>query len=143
MARPRTPSNILELRGAFRAHPERAREDAPGAAPFNRDPPAHLPMPTRRAWAYVVARLPQITLTSSDELCIEQCARTLAAIWSLESRMGELAGSLPESKRMNDSLVRLLGELGMTPRSRTTFAAAPRDPAANPFAALRDMDDAP
>ena len=141
MARPRTPSNILELRGAFKAHPERAREDAPGAGPFAREPPAHLPMPTQRAWCYVVERLPGITLTSSDELAVEQCARTLAAIWDAEARMGPLAASLPAFKQLNDALARWLGELGMTPRARTTFAAAPRERKPSAFAALRD--DAP
>jgi len=93
MARPRQPATILQLRGSHKAHPERVRADAEGAAPFCREAPDHLSMPVRRAWDYVVARLPRITLSSSDEVVVEQAARVLAAIWETEQRVGPLAGS--------------------------------------------------
>jgi len=140
VARPRTPSNILELRGAFRAHPERQRRDAEGAGEFNREPPEHLRPDVARAWRYLAARLPKIALTSSDELAVEQASRVLSNLWAMEQRMGDLCGSLSEFKALNDALARWLGLLGMTPRDRAHFAAqTERKPSA--FAALRD--DAP
>jgi phage terminase small subunit len=139
MARPRQPAQILELRGAYKAHPERRRQDAEGAGEFNREPPEHLRPDVARAWRYVVSRLPLIALTSSDEVCVEQAARVLSNLWAMEQRMGDLCGSLSEFKALNDALARWLGLLGMTPASRANFAAAPRERKPNGFAKLRDM----
>lgn len=140
MARPRTPSNILELRGAFRAHPERQRQDAEGAGEFKREPPETLAGSARRAWDYLVQRLPRITLTGSDEPIVERAAVTLGALWALEQRMGEVAPTLPEHARLQALLLRQLAELGLSPRSRATLAtSAPAQPSR--FAALRDLGD--
>jgi len=81
MARPRTPSNVLELRGAFKKHPGRRRKDPEGTAPFCESPPAHLPPEAVRAWSYLVARLPRIAIFNCDEIAVEMAARQLASYW--------------------------------------------------------------
>lgn len=142
MARPRLPSNVLHLRGSYKTHPARERTDAEGCGPFDPTPPAHLPLPVQRAWTHLVERLPHIVLTASDAICIEQAARVLAGIWHLDATLGPHAAATREFKALNDALARWLGELGMTPRARTAFAATPEAKATG-FAALRDMGDEP
>ncbi len=137
MARPRTPAKILELRGAFRKDPSREREDAEGAGEFEREPPSHLPQSVAKAWAYLVARLPRIALTSSDEIAVEQAARCLAAIWG----MGEAYVAYETFKKFDDSLRQWLIQLGMSPVARTKVAgtgAAKRR--GNPFEALKGAE---
>ena len=79
MARPRTPAKVLELRGAFKANPQRRRADAEGSAPFERDPPAHLPQMVVPAWRYIVQRLPLIALSNADEVAVE-CGANLVRV---------------------------------------------------------------
>lgn len=77
MARPRTPSNILELRGAFKNHPERRRKDLDGAGPFDPHPPATLPQELVSAWNEVVQQVNPAVLTASDSTSVEIMARLL------------------------------------------------------------------
>lgn len=121
MARPRTPAKILELRGAFKQNPQRRREDSEGGAPFERDPPPHLPQGAVAAWHYVVARLPKITLFNSDEVAVEIAAKLLAQFW--------LTGDLDTIKELRQ----WLDKLGMTPRARTQIPPAPERDSGNKF----------
>jgi hypothetical protein len=109
MARPRTPSNILELRGSFKKNPQRRRQDAPGAGPVDFKPPAHLPTDVAPAWRWICERLPKIVLSSSDEIAIEAAARLLTEVWSQRR---------PEP-RLYAELRAWLRELGMTVQART------------------------
>lgn len=138
MARPREPARILELRGAFRANPQRRREDAPGAGPFNAEPPEHLHPTTARAWRYLVPRLPRVVLTASDEPAVEAAARVLGACWELESRLGPLAAAAPEFSKLHGLLLRYLAELGLSPRARASLTAAPQASAPSVLHALKD-----
>lgn len=131
MARPRTPAKILGLRGAFRANPQRRREDAEGTGEFRRDPPAELPADAIPCWRVIAERLPQITLTASDEFAVEQAAVCLATIRNL----GPMAGLHPAYGRLASELRAWLIQLGMTPAARTKIAPAkPAGPKGNPFA---------
>ena len=113
MARPRTPSNILKLRGAFETHPERTREDAPGSAPFSLEPPQHLPQECVRAWRYIAERLPKVVLYSADELAVEVAARQLTIYW------------LTGDKDAEKALRHWLAKLGFSPVDRTRLTPAP------------------
>jgi phage terminase small subunit len=123
MARPKTPSNVLELRGAFKKNPQRARVDAAGAGQFAKAPPQHLPQGAVVAWQYVVSRLPKVALSSSDEIAVEIAAKLLAQFW--------LTGDLDTIKELRQ----WLGKLGMTPVDRTKMPSTPPDNA-NPFSGL-------
>lgn len=114
MARPRTSSNVLELRGAFKKHPARRRKDAEGSAPFCDAPPSHLPAGAVPAWNYIVSRLPRISLYSCDEIAVEIAARLLAAYW--------LSGDI----KTQAELRLWLAKLGMTPGDRTKIP--PKEP---------------
>lgn len=117
--RPRTPAKILELRGAFRRNPQRRRTDADGAGPFCTDPPAHMPQAVVPAWRFLVARLPKVALSSSDELAVEIAATLTAQAWAGNHAV------IPELRQW-------LAKLGMTPTDRGKLpGSAPSD--ANPF----------
>jgi phage terminase small subunit len=132
MARPRTPAAVLELRGSYKKDPQRRRKDPDGAGVFDADPPTHLPQGAVAAWHYVVARLPKVAITSSDEIAVEMAARNLAALWAL----GDLAPFSKEFKSYNENLRHWLGRLGMTPADRAKIPALPDKPASNPFSSL-------
>lgn len=134
MARPRTSAKVLELRGAYKKHPERRRQDAEGAGPFERDPPSHLSAEAVPAWRWIVARLPQVSLSSSDEVAVEAAAITLSGIWQLVKMAGALAALSPAYKGLSAELRQWLAQLGMTPQARTKIPPAPEGPKGNPFA---------
>ena len=121
MGRPRTPSNVLDLRGSFRKNPNRRRKDAQGDKPFEKGPPAHLPQGAVPAWHYVVERLPVVALYNCDEIAVEMAARQLAACW--------LTGDLEILKELRQ----WLAKLGMFPVDRAKLSPkepeAPKDPA--------------
>lgn len=124
MGRPRTPSNVLELRGAFNKNPQRKREDMPGVGTFNREPPQHLPQNCVQAWNEVVKRIPPDALTQTDELAVEICA-TLMATWWLTKDIDVLK-----------EIRQWFAQLGMTPVARTKMPAPPKQNSGNPFADL-------
>ena len=128
MARPRTPSKILELRGSFTRHPERRRSDAAGAAEFCREPPANLTAPEIAAWCRLVERLPLIAFYSADEMAVVQAARILAALEVLPV-------TAPEFAKLDSAFRAWAIQLGLSPTARTklttTVDRLGREP--NPF----------
>jgi hypothetical protein len=130
MARPRTPAQVLELRGSFKKDPQRRRQDAEGAAPFEVDPPTHLAPSVVEAWRYIVVRLPKVALSSSDEVAVEMAAIALAGVWQL----GGLAALSPAFLKLSAELRQWLGKLGMTPVDRAKVPAKTPEGTGNPFA---------
>ena len=131
MARPRTPSKILELRGAFRAHPERRREDATGSAPFDRTRPANLTEREAAAWNRLMERLPLITLYNTDEIGIAQMARILAAL-------EDLPATAPEFSKLDAAFRAWAVQYCCTPQARTKGLASGRESKPpNPFLAFK------
>ncbi len=121
MARPRTPAKILELRGAFKANPQRRREPVE-ALEFDGNPPAHLPPELTRAWRYIVEQVPPGVLTASDASAVEIMARLQAQVW--------MSGDLDAIKEL-----RLwFGQYGLTAAAREKIGAKKPPKAANPFA---------
>lgn len=121
MARPRTPSNVLELRGAFKKDPKRRRQPVAAAGEFDPTPPRHLPKDHVRAWHSVVAQIPPGVPTASDYLSIEIMASVLARFW--------LTGELDYAKELR----MWFGQYGLTGAAREKIAAKPK-PAGNPYA---------
>src|SRR5437588_9372657 len=111
MARPRTPTNILEARGAFKKHPERRpeRENEPVDLPELGEPPKEFCPDQAQAWNDIVEACPDGVLTGSDSLAVEVAARLLAQI-----RTGSLLDT-----RLYSQFTALLGKFGMTPADRS------------------------
>lgn len=77
MARPRKPTNVLELTGAFKKDPQRRREDAEPVGELTA-PPAHINGAVLHAWKEIAKYAPRDVLTNSDRLSLELAANLLA-----------------------------------------------------------------
>jgi hypothetical protein len=126
MARPRTPAKVLELRGSFRAHPERKREDAPGAGPWSAEPPEHLTGSEIAAWREVVESLPKVALTATERLGVAQMARLWAALKTTHP-------ASPDFKKLDDSFRQWAVQMGMTLQARTKLGTSGESKGGNPF----------
>jgi phage terminase small subunit len=116
MARPRTPTELLELRGAFRKDPQRRRSVGPKAAAGIGEPPAHLKTEEAAIWHELVGNSPAGVLTSADRPVLEMLARLMAKF-----REDWLTGA--EFSILKSCLT----ELGWTPAARSKVAAPAED----------------
>lgn len=126
MARPRKPTNVLELKGAFKKNPQRARKDAETVGPLS-DPPPHLGGAELHAWREIAEHAPLDVLTDSDRIALELAANLLA-----QFRLDPL--DFPATKLVR--LEALLGKFGMTPADRAKVGAKKEALKGNPFADL-------
>jgi phage terminase small subunit len=131
LARPRTSAKILEARGAFKDNPQRAREDLPGAGPFDHEPPDFLTELEKKAWSRIVSRLPKLTLSSSEELLVESAARVYARYLETPSRTDEF-------RRLGVAFMQHLKELGMTVNARAKLGTPSGNSKKNRFGALKN-----
>lgn len=111
MSRPRTPTTVLDMRGAFKANPARKRPDEPRPTGELGDPPAHLDGATLAAWNELVAMAPPGVLTNADRWAVEIAAGLMA-----EYRKGEM---LPAGV---GHLRSILGRMGLTPADRAALS---------------------
>ena len=116
MARPRTPSNVLELRGSFKAQPSRRRIAEPQPPYPVGDCPARLNDGERAAWDEIVSTCCPGVLTNADRLAVELAARLLSESWDM--------GRGFHDKRRTQ-LHQLLGCFGMNPSDRTKIRVEP------------------
>ncbi|MBR0718938.1 hypothetical protein [Bradyrhizobium liaoningense] len=113
MARPRLPTALLELRGAFKHDPQRkrARQREPLGTPPLPDAPDHLTDDVAKVWRQMKTR--GYWLTSADQFLVE-IAATLAARFT--------AGQLKHGHV--SVMIGLLGKLGFLAKKtrRVEFA---------------------
>lgn len=126
MARPRKPTNVLELTGAFKKNPQRARKDAETAGPLS-SAPAHLGGAALHAWNEIAQHAPLDVLTDSDRIALELAAHLLA-------QFRDNPVDFPSTKLVR--LEALLGKFGMTPADRAKVGGKREAPKGNPFADL-------
>lgn len=114
--RPRTPTNVLDAKGAFKKNPQRKRDNEPTVdSPFPRKPPARLNENQKEAWTEVVNLVPDGVLTAADVLHVEIVACLLSQFWESE-------GYMP-----TDRITRLtseMGKLGLNPSARASLVVA-------------------
>lgn len=125
----KTPTNILELRGSFKKHPERraARANEPVPTGDIGDPPNHLNPQEQALWREIVGILAPGVLANSDRMILE-----IASVLMAEFR---LVGTAGMSDGRLSRLTAILGQLGMTPADRARINA-PSKQKLNPFADL-------
>ena len=118
MPAPRKPSNILELKGAFKKDPSRRRKalKVPDS-PFG-PVPDHFDEHQRRAWAEFLEIAPPGVLKRSDRNALE-----LAASLTAEFRQAPYAFTGAKIAQLRA----LLATFGMTPAARETFSLAEGD----------------
>lgn len=116
MARNRTPSNILELRGAFDKNPQRRREEPKVDSDLGQ-PPEHFDDARKAAWAEVVDMAPEGVLTKADRLAVEMLADLM-----VRYRASMQGGDKFTSADRRDMLA-VLARFGMTAADRSRVAA--------------------
>lgn len=126
MARPRTPTNVLDARGSFKKHPERKRQDAETSGPLGAAP-AHITDAVLEAWREIAGSAPRDVLTGSDRISLEVAANLLA-----QFRKDPV--EFPAAKLVR--LEALLGKFGMTPADRAKVGGKKQEPKGNAFADL-------
>lgn len=116
MARPRTPTAILEAKGAFDKNPQRGRARAGEPRPRIGigDPPDDLPDDVRACWHDIVSCCAPGVLTCADRIAVLSTARLLAR---------ENKGIISTGER--GQLHRMLAEMGMTPKGRAYVQVDP------------------
>jgi phage terminase small subunit len=77
MTRPRTPTNVLELSGAFDKNPQRRRRDPKAAGPLG-SAPVHLDEQERQLWNEFRRKAPEKVLTAADRFVLEILCRLMA-----------------------------------------------------------------
>lgn len=126
MGRPRKPTNVLEMSGAFKKDPQRKRQDAETSGPLGKAPP-HINGAVLNAWNEIVKSAPREVLTGSDALAIEVAANLLA-------QFRDDPIEFPAAKLVR--LEALLGKFGMTPADRAKVGGKKEAPKGNQFADL-------
>lgn len=112
MSRPRTATNILEARGAFKNHPGRGkdRENEPiSDIKFPKNPPKHLTAKEKSCWCEVVGMTPAGVLTGADVLIVEIIAVLLSEFRKYREEF--------QTARLT-RLTSEMGKIGLTPSSR-------------------------
>ncbi|RRQ22909.1 terminase [Thiohalobacter thiocyanaticus] len=119
----RTATQILEMRGSFKANPQRARPKEPKASrPFRKAAPRHLTEAQRRCWKEIVQRCPAGVLTNADEHQVELVAVLLAEFRADSEAMPTTRLTL---------LGRYLDKLGLSPSGRASLTVG--QPKGNDF----------
>lgn len=112
MGKPRTPTNVLDARGAFRKDPQRfeARKDEPQPIDGIGSAPDYFTPEQISAWDFIVAKAHAGTLSDADSVVVEQGAILLA-----EMRANPAGFPITGHARLQG----VLASLGMTPADRS------------------------
>lgn len=112
MPRPRLPTAVLELKGAYKVNPgrRRARTNEPVVSGEVGEPPAHLDKPQAALWRDLAGY--GTWLTAADCMMLE-----VAVVMFARFRAGELEGA-----RIS-KLITALSKLGFTPTDRSRVQA--------------------
>ena len=123
MAR-KTPTRVLEARGAFRKNPQRKREGEPECTDPLGAPPGHLSPAEVACWQELAENAPVGVLVRADRHSVEMAACLLA-----EFRQDRTAFNAARISKLQS----LLGSFGMNPSDRASLAI-PKPAEPNPFA---------
>jgi hypothetical protein len=110
MGRTRTPTAVLELRGAFKRNPNRRRKFEPLVTTALPEPPQSLPTTVKSAWLEMKTR--GFWLTSADRFLVE-IAATLTRYRFEEMKSGDVS-----------QLIQLLGKLGFAAKAANESRSA-------------------
>ena len=123
MVRPRTPTAVLDLSGAYKTHPERRRDKEPEVdTNIDKTAPDYLEELEKRCWDELVRQIPAGVLSSSDLTSLEIVAKLLAE-WREDSRKMSTA----RIARMTNEM----GKFGLNPSARASLIVD--KPKKNPY----------
>jgi phage terminase small subunit len=113
MARPRTPTQVLRIRGVEKNHPERLRlrdHEPENINPVG-DPPYNLSKPERAIWMRIVEESISGVLGQADRIAVELACKLYVRI----------DGGTATGVDYNQ-LIKLLSQFGMTPADRSKLS---------------------
>jgi hypothetical protein len=118
MARPRKPTAVLELTGAFRKDPQRkkARASEPVPTGVIGIPPVHFDAIHAAVWYEVISMIPAGVLTGADRIMVELTCSLICGLRNGTSERGDKA-----------LLKGCLASMGMTPAERSKISV-PKKP---------------
>ena len=111
MSRPRTPSNVLDLRGAFDKNPQRRREDPKVEAGLG-DAPDYFTDDERKVWAEIEQSAPEGVLSRADRIAVEMLTDLIVRFRARQ----------PLKAAERNHMLNLLSRLGMTAADRSRVA---------------------
>lgn len=122
--RPRKPSKVLEMQGAFDKNPQRRRTAEPKPRGDLGKAPGHLPPNVAAVWDEIASISPPGVFGDSDRLSVEVACNLIAEMREdprdfSASRLAQLRG--------------LLGQFGMTPADRSKVIIDNPDDQADPW----------
>lgn len=127
MARPRTPSNVLALKGSFAKNPDRgrARENEPVVTPGIGEPPPDMPPEVVACWVELVMLCADGVLSAVDRPFMEYAARVY---WMIKQPG-------PVDLKAGVRFEAIIGKLGMSPADRSKVSVSkPPDAIEDPHA---------
>jgi phage terminase small subunit len=129
MARPRKPTNVLELKGAFRVNPERgvARRNEPEPVGDVGEPPDRLSDFEKECWRELVTLGHAGVLCAADRPFLEYGA----------SVMAEIRTQRPIDPKLGIRFETVCARLGMTPADRSKVQVIKPKENENPFAKFK------
>ena len=111
MSRPRTPSNVLDLRGAFDKNPQRRREDPKVEAGLG-EAPDYFNDDECKVWAEIAESAPEGVLSRADRIAVEMLTDLIVRFRSRQ----------PLKAAERNHMLNLLSRLGMTAADRSRVA---------------------
>lgn len=121
MSRPRKPTAMLELNGAFKEHPARkaARANEPKPTEPLGSAPSYMTKEQKKLWKELAGMVVPGVLTKSDRISVELAVHLTEKLRNLSIKPQEVS-----------ILTTLLGKLGMTPSDRSKVSVVPQPKAA-------------
>jgi hypothetical protein len=129
MARPRTPTSVLEARGSYKKDPQRLkdREDEPQGVGVIGEPPSWLLKDAATVWRELAASLPDGVATASDRPAFEALCNYVSS-----QRLDGLLESKDAAR-----MIKLFSVFGMTLADLSRVKSSVKKKVANPFDGLR------
>ncbi|MDP9267275.1 MAG: P27 family phage terminase small subunit [Acidobacteriota bacterium] len=123
MGRPRKPTEILELNGAFKKDPQRrkGRENEPRPTGPLGDPPESFEKEEKAMWFEISAQIPAGVATNADRISFELMCKIASKVRE-EGIGGRHGASVGEVAQLNN----LLGSFGLKPADRSKISVPKR-----------------
>jgi phage terminase small subunit len=109
MGRNKTPTAILEAKGAFLINPQRSRPNEPKSDRLLGSPPKYLSKEQKKIWKETAKRLPPGVALESDRDAFEMMVRLTH----------QMRGGLPMMAAERSTLISLWSRFAMTPADRS------------------------
>lgn len=123
MARPKTPTNILEMKGAFKKNPNRRRVEEPKQEKPLGNPPTRLAKSIQKIWREIAKQCAPGVLTYADRQAMELVS---IAILRVRKNYGLFDDDGNHILSMSDikTALTMLGQFGLTPATRASLGVA-------------------